>query len=212
MRMRKKNWAEPFLQEHPEFVIVDPTKLRGQWKNHLNAEELHVEIGCGKGDYFIEMSNKSIDQAWIGIEKDRNVAAIAAKKGCDNPKSNRCMIAQDADSIEQWFSLNEIDVLHLNFSDPWPKTGYKKRRLSHKRFLDMYSRLLSKEGKVIMKTDNQGLFEFSVIEFTDNNWKIDEISVDFRRENHDEDTITEYESKFMSFGQPIYRAVFKLKK
>lgn len=210
--MRKKIWAEPFLQEHPEFVIVEPSEFKGNWKKKLITDELHVEIGCGKGDYFIEMSNNNPKQGWIGIEKDRNVAAIAAKKGCEQSRTNRYMIAQDADNIEQWFNENEIDVLHLNFSDPWPKTGYKKRRLSHSRFLNMYRKLLSSEGKVIMKTDNQGLFEFSLVEFTDNNWKIEEVSVDFRRNNHDEDVITEYEAKFMSLGQPIYRAVFKLKK
>ena len=75
-------------------------------------------------------------------------------------------IAQDADQISTWFAPGEIDVIHLNFSDPWPKSGYAKRRLSHARFLKQYEGLLNENGQVIMKTDNPKLFEFSLKEFS----------------------------------------------
>ncbi|MPM85147.1 tRNA (guanine-N(7)-)-methyltransferase [bioreactor metagenome] len=148
---------------------------------------------------------------WIGIEKDRNVAAVAAKKAIDVGNSNMLMIALDAENIDTWFAPNEIDVIHLNFSDPWPKAGYRKRRLSHGKFLEKYRNLLTSEGQIIMKTDNQGLFEFSLAEFSQNGWILEEVSVDFRRVEHPEDAISEYEAKFMALGQPIYRAVFALK-
>ncbi len=211
MRMRKKKWAEPFLAENSHFVIEDPTLFSGKWKDKLKKEEIHLEIGCGKGDYFIEMSKKYPDTAWIAIEKDRNVAAVAAKKAIESDCQSCCIIAKDASEIEDWFDDNEIDVLHLNFSDPWAKSGYRKRRLSHRNFLDKYKDLLKPQGKVIMKTDNQKLFEFSLIEFVQAGWKIEEVWVDFRREPHPEDVITEYEDKFLKIGQPIYRVIFMLK-
>lgn len=212
MRMRKKSWAEPFLNENDQFVIQEPQNNKGKWKEKLNCENLHVEIGCGKGDYFIQMSLLDPTIGWIGVEKDRNVAAVAAKKALEDNKHNRLMIALDAENISDWFNEGEIDTIHLNFSDPWPKSGYKKRRLSHGNFLNKYKTLLKDNGQIIIKTDNQGLFEFSLVEFSQNNWLLEDVSVDFRRVEHPEDAISEYESKFMSLGQPIYRAIFVCKK
>ncbi len=212
MRMRKKKWAEPFLEENGNFVIDNPKEFAGKWKSRLGKDNLHVEIGCGKGDYFIEMSKIHQDTVWIALEKDRNVAAVAAKKAIDEGCNRCCLIAKDATDISEWFEEGEIDVLHLNFSDPWVKNGYRKRRLSHRGFLDKYKELLSENGQVIMKTDNQKLFEFSLVEFVQSDWLIEEVWVDFRRDEHPEDVITEYERKFMNLGQPIYRVIFRYKK
>ena len=108
-----------------------------------------------------------------------------------------------------YFEDGEIDRLYLNFSDPWPKKRYAKRRLSSATFLDQYKRILSFNGEIQMKTDNSALFEYSLIEFQNAGFKMVEISVDYRREKHDEDAITEYEQKFISLGQPIYRCVWR---
>lgn len=209
MRMRKKSWAIPFLEEHGELVIKNPEEFKGKWKIKLNSTIIHLEIGIGKGGYFDSMSKMYSDEGWIGIEKESNVAAVAAKKLCEDFKENRLIINKDAKDILNWFDDKEIDIIHLNFSDPWPKNTYKKRRLSHKNFIDLYSKLLKDDGKVIMKSDNAGLFEFSLIEFTHNGFEIEDISVDFRRNIHDEDAISEYEAKFIELNQPIYRVIFK---
>ncbi len=208
MRMRKKQWAEPFLQEHSEIVIEDPQLLCGKWKQKLDCEKLHVEIGSGKGDYWCKMSSMYSEEGWIGIEKNRSVAAVAVRKALDLKNERMFFIAQDAQSIEAWFDEGEIDVLHLNFSDPWPKKGNHKRRLSHSNFLKKYDKILSEDGSIIMKTDNKDLFEFSLVEFSKEDWLMKEVSVDFRRMPHDEDAISEYEAKFMAQGMPIYRAIF----
>ncbi|MGL5541560.1 MAG: tRNA (guanine(46)-N(7))-methyltransferase TrmB, partial [Erysipelotrichaceae bacterium] len=97
----------------------------------------------------------------------------------------------------------------LNFSDPWPKKRNSKRRLSHGNFLKMYQDILAKDGQIIMKTDNQSLFEFSLVEFGSNGFVLTNVWVDFRKEIHEEDQISEYEQKFMDRGQPIYRAIWK---
>lgn len=208
MRMRKKKWAEPFIAEHPEYIIEDPSVMKGNWKKELNTDVLHVEIGTGKGDYLINMSANNPSEGWVGIEKDRNVAAVAARKAIENEefsKANNRMIALGAEDMLDWFAPKEIDVIHLNFSDPWPKSRNHKRRLSSEKFLSMYKILLNDGGYIRMKTDNKDLFEDSVLYFLGNGFTLFEFSVDYRRNEHPEDTITEYESRFMELGQPIYQ-------
>ncbi len=207
MRMRKLKWAEPFL-EAQSVIVRNCDEMAGQWRRLLNQEELHVEIGSGKGDYWIKMSELYPNAGWIGIEKNVNVAAIALKKVENSEHLNRRFIVDDAQAIDSWFAKDEVDVIHLNFSDPWPKKRASKHRLSHASFLRRYEQILKPEGKLIMKTDNVKLFEFSILEFQNNGWLLDEFSVDYRRDEHPEDVITEYEHRFMELNQPIYRAVW----
>ena len=206
--MQKKKWTMPYLEANTDFVIFQPESNKGNWKKILNKDILHIEIGCGKGDYFIQMSNMYPDEGWLAIEKDYNCAAVAAKKALENRPDNALMIAHDAANINEWFLDEEVDVIHLNFSDPWPKSKNSKRRLSHSNFLQQYFKILNKNGKIILKTDNKKFFEYSLIEFTNFGYKLENVWVDFRDEDHPEDAISEYEAKFMSLGQPIYRAIF----
>lgn len=208
MRMRKLPWAEEYVNNSPRNVL-QPEQNAGQWRSLLKRDELHVEIGTGKGDYYIGMSKKFPDVAWIGVEKNINVAALALRKEEEDPQDNSLFICGDAMSIDKWFAKGEVDVIHLNFSDPWPKKRNSKRRLSHGNFLKMYQDILAKDGQIIMKTDNQSLFEFSLVEFGSNGFVLTNVWVDFRKEIHEEDQISEYEQKFMDRGQPIYRAIWK---
>lgn len=208
MRMRKIPWAADYIKECPK-VIQDPTTMAGTWKATLGCETLHVEIGTGKGDYWIGMSELYPNTGWVGIEKDTSVAALALKKTEELEMKNARFINNNAEAIDTWFSNGEVDAIHLNFSDPWPKKRNSKRRLSHGNFLKMYDYILADHGQIIMKTDNQQLFEFSLVEFGQNNYDLKEVYVDFRREPHPEDQITEYEQKFMDRGQPIYRAIWE---
>lgn len=212
MRMRKKTWAEPFINEHREYVLEHPEENKGKWRDLLKCEGLlHVEIGCGKGDYFIGMHKRYPQDGFVAIEKDTNCAAVAAKKALEDDHDSTIMINKDAMALEEWFENGEIDIIHLNFSDPWPKKGHAKRRLSSKSFLDKYRVLLAENGEIQMKTDNKKLFEYSVSEFSKNGWIIDEISVDYRAEGNEGDVMTEYETRFCELGQPIYRIVLKAK-
>ncbi len=210
MRMRKLKWADPFLAEQA-VIVRDPKAMQGQWRTLTKQAELRVEIGSGKGDYWIKMSEQYPQIGWIGVEKNVNVAAIALRKVEHDEHLNRRFIVDDAEQIDQWFAPGEVDAIHLNFSDPWPKKRASKRRLSHSSFLKRYETILKKDGKIIMKTDNSKLFEFSILEFQANDWELEEFSVDFRREEHPEDAITEYETRFMNLNQPIYRAVWHKK-
>ncbi len=212
MRMRKKKWADPYLLEHGEYAVPDPSALKGRWKELLQCETLHVEIGMGKGDYLNCMAEMYPEHGFVGIERDHSCAAVACRKALEVENldlHNKRMIVGNAEALEEWFDENEIDVIHLNFSDPWPKSHYHKRRLSSSRFLEMYHHVLTKDGEIRMKTDNKDLFEDSVLYFIHNGFTLTELSVDYHRTEHSEDAITEYESKFMELGQPIYQLCAK---
>jgi len=208
--MRKLPWAEAYIEE-AQTVLHDRCKYAGRWKQHLKTKRLHVEIGSGKGDYWLCMSSMYPQEGWVGIEKDTNAAAIAVRKydRADQKSARVCFIVADAEAMEEWFAPAEIDVLHLNFSDPWPKKKAHKKRLSHASFIERYTRLVHPQGEIQMKTDNADLFEFSLLQFQEGGWFLHEISVDYRRVAHEEDAITEYEQRFLDKQQPIYRAVWK---
>ncbi len=209
MRMRKKPWAKDMIQQRTDCIINNPETLKGKWKT-FGYEKIVVEIGAGKGDYWIGMAKNNPDELWIAVEKNIDAAAMALKKSLDCTKENMKFIVNDADKIDLWFEEGEVDRIHLNFSDPWPKKAHTKRRLTYGSFIDRYRKVLKKEGCIIMKTDNAKLFEYSLVTFSENKWLLKDVSVDFRREIHDEDVITEYENNFMQLGQPIYRAVFQI--
>ena len=210
MRMRKLPWAEDYIKE-ASIVEKEPSSCAGKWKEMLACDTLHVEIGTGKGDYWIQMAQNYPTQGWLGIEKNQNVAALAVRKynGLENPSTHMRYICDDAQAIRTWFADKEIDVIHLNFSDPWPKKRAHKKRLSNHAFIEQYRCILHDDGEIQMKTDNVSLFEYSIIEFQNEGWFLHEFSVDYRRNEHPEDVVTEYEHRFMELGQPIFRAVWK---
>lgn len=209
MRMRKVKWAVEYLKNSSKRV-EDPSSLKSQWKK--DYKQLHVEIGCGKGNYSMDMARMYPQDFFVAIEKNESAAGIAAKKFDEaQDLNNLCLIHGDAISIGEWFDKEEIDVIHLNFSDPWPKKRYAKRRLSSSSFLDQYKTILSKDGEIQMKTDNELLFEYSVLEFLSHDFILKDFCVNYRREPHPEDAITEYEEKFIAQNQPIFRCVLKKK-
>lgn len=210
MRMRKLKWANDLLL-NASVVAQEPSQYAGKWKTHLGCETLHVEIGSGKGDYWVGMAKLYPDVAWIGIEKNESAAGLSVRKYQEEPTPHMAFIWGDAEAIDTWFKPGEIDVIHLNFSDPWPKKRTTKRRLSNERFLRKYEQVLSKQGIIVMKTDNSALFEYSLLEFEREGWLLQDVSVDFRRQEHSEDVITAYEHRFMEKGQPIYRGIWERK-
>lgn len=209
MRMRRLKWAEDYLK-NSEARVMEPEKFRNQWKHKLdNGKRLHVEIGTGKGSYSQEMAKMNPDEAFAAIEKNESAAGMAARKYDEEPLANLRLIYGDASDLRSWFGSGEVNVIHLNFSDPWPKKRNAKRRLSSPAFLEQYRDILSDDGEIQMKTDNSSLFEYSVLQMLQAGFILEDISVDFRREPHPEDAVTEYEKKFMEAGNPIYRSVWR---
>ncbi|MEG2907629.1 MAG: tRNA (guanosine(46)-N7)-methyltransferase TrmB [Erysipelotrichaceae bacterium] len=208
MRMRKLKWAKDHL-EQSQVLITNPSEISGTWNEVLKSDRIQVEVGSGKGDYWTKMAAMYPEIGFIGVEKNESAAALSTRKYEDNPLSNMKFIYQDAKDIDTWFKSGEVDVIHLNFSDPWPKKRTQKRRLSDSSFIQKYEKILKDDGRIIMKSDNAALFEFTLQEFSRLNWLIQEVWVDFRSQEHDEDAISEYEQRFMEKGQPIYRVIFQ---
>jgi len=210
MRMRKKKWAEGWMEEHSDYITSTPQDYKGQWKKMLNKDILHVEIGMGKGDYLRQMSKMYPEAAWVGIERDPSAAAVAARKAVEEnyDLSNNHMICGNAEFMLDWFEENEIDVIHLNFSDPWPKDRHAKRRLTSTRFLERYDNILTPEGRVMFKTDNKDLFDFSLEQVEEAGWILENHTYDLHHSEYNEGNVmTEYEEKFSAKGNPICRLV-----
>ncbi|MGB7595231.1 MAG: tRNA (guanosine(46)-N7)-methyltransferase TrmB [Erysipelotrichaceae bacterium] len=208
MRMRKKPWAGPYLEKAPQ-VVENPAANKGRWAQLLGQADLHVEIGSGKGDYCLQMAALYPESAWIAIERDPSASAVALKKGDGVLPENMLWIVAEAAALSEWFEAGEISVLHLNFSDPWPKKPHAKRRLTSPVFLPVYLTLLKPDGEIRLKTDNAGFFEYSVLQCEGYPLTMTDFSVDFRRIAQRSDAISEYEARFMGLGQPIYRAVWR---
>jgi tRNA (guanine-N7-)-methyltransferase len=206
--MRKVGWAVDYLNE-AESLVSDPEQKQGLWKPEGFKGKLHVEIGTGKGGYSLEMARMHPEDVFVAVEKNESAAGIAAKKFDEAGLDNLFLIHQDARDLTLWFAQAEADVIHLNFSDPWPKKRNAKRRLSADSFLAQYDQVLADDGQIQMKTDNPSLYEYSVLNFLKSGWLLEDMSVDFRREPHPEDAVTEYEQKFMEEGKPVYRCVWR---
>ena len=201
--MRKKHWAKDMIAQRTDCVIASPEEMKGRWKLLAGDREIRVEIGSGKGDYWIGMSHLYPDYLWVAIEKDESCVGITLKKCLENTTDNMKIINGDAAEIGNWFEENEIDVIHLNFSDPWPKKRHHLRRLSSHVFLEKYESIFKGEKVIEMRTDNSDLFQYSLVSFSTFGYVLEEIYFDLHKEKMPSIT-TEYEDKFSKDDLPIY--------
>lgn len=209
MRLKNVPGARDVIAES-SLVVHEPEKQKGNWQQVFgNDHPVHIEIGMGKGRFICEMAKTHPDINYIGIEKYSSVLLRAIQKMEEEPLPNLLFIRMDAENIDEVFGLDEVDRIYLNFSDPWPKDRHAKRRLPSKEFLARYDRFLKKDGVLEFKTDNRGLFDFAVEELPQAGWKLVKITYDL---HHDEEmmqgnVMTEYEQKFSSMGNPIYKYI-----
>lgn len=209
MRLKNVPGSREVIAES-EFVIHDEQKQKGNWKNIFgNENEIHIEIGMGKGKFICEMARRNPGINYIGIEKYSSVLLRAVQKMQQEPLPNLKFIRMDAEEIAEVFAENEVDKIYLNFSDPWPKDRHAKRRLPSKEFLARYNQFLKKDGFLEFKTDNRGLFDFAVEQLPEAGWKAKAVTYDL---HHNEEMVagnvmTEYEEKFSSMGNPICKYI-----
>lgn len=209
MRLRNNPNAINILQENSEFVVMEPNKYKGKWKKLFNNDNpIYIEIGMGKGDFIYQHALKNPTINYIGIEKYPSVLAVAVNKIVKQGiLPNLRLLDFDATELQDIFVEDEIDVLYLNFSDPWPKSRHAKRRLTSDIFLPIYQNILNKDGHIEFKTDNQGLFEYSLVSLNAYRMHFTYISLDLHNsEENEENIMTEYERKFCQKG-PIYKLV-----
>ena len=203
MRLRNIKGADEYVLSSP-YVIKNYEELTGNFKTiFTNNNPIHLEIGTGKGDFIIGMALKYPDINFIGVEKYASVLYKLIGKIENMNIPNLKIIMVDASSIDEIFK-HEIDTLYLNFSDPWPKERHYKRRLTSTEFLKRYENIFIGNNHIIQKTDNRGLFEFSLIEYVKNDYKIESISLDLHHDDYPDNVETEYEKKFSAKGNPIY--------
>ena len=202
MRLRNLKNKNELISECV-YLINKPEEYIGKWNKEVfkNNNPIHVEIGMGKGSFIKNMALSFPNINFIGIEKFDGVVARAINNINLNVPSNLRIIKMDALSIDKVFK-NEIDLLYLNFSDPWPKKRQEKRRLTSKLFLDAYEKIFKDEKVIEMKTDNINLYAYSLVSLSEYGYIIKEASLDLH--NLDKFNIeTEYEKKFSSQGVKI---------
>ena len=208
MRLRKVKNAKEKLCENNNYFVLDGREYKGKWNELFpNKNPLNIEIGCGKGQFMITLAKRNPDINYVAIEKYDSVLLRTLEKANEVELSNLKLTIMDAEHISEYFDKGEVSRIYLNFSDPWPKERHAKRRLTSPDFLSVYRQLLKKDGLIEFKTDNRGLFEYSLQSVTENHYHLDYVSLDLHNSPEAEDNImTEYERKF-SVNGPIYKMI-----
>ena len=211
MRLRNVKNKEEILSSS-KFLVKNPKDYCGRWKEYFsNNNPIYIEIGMGKGKFIRENALQYPNINFIGIEKYDSVVAKCLPK-IDDSLSNLAIVRMDALEIDKVFAY-EISRIYLNFSDPWPKKRHHLRRLSSKVFLEKYSSIFLGDYEILMRTDNEDLFCYSLMSFSEAGYVLKDLT--FNLHNNTDDIITtEYEDRFSSKGMPIYavRAIKCLKK
>lgn len=209
MRLRNITGSREMIAES-DFVVHEPDNKKGTWKEVFgNDNPIRIEIGMGKGKFIHTLAKMNPDINYIGIEKYSSVLLRAVQKMEEEPLSNLYFIRMDAEDITGVFGEGEVDLIYLNFSDPWPKDRHAKRRLPSAEFLKRYNLILKKDGRLEFKTDNRALFDFAVEQLPLAGWKAEVITYDLHADEKlmAGNVMTEYEEKFSSIGNPIYKYI-----
>ena len=201
MRPRRVKNSQEIL-DNSKYYIDDPFKYKGKYKELFgNSNPIRLEIGMGKGDFIVGMAQKHPDINFVGVEVQEAVIVKAIKKLDKLDLPNVIVMMINAEKLNEIFD-HEIDTIHLNFSDPWPKTRHAKRRLTNPSFLDIYDNLFIGNSHIIQKTDNILLFAYSIEELVKHGYIFNKVSLDLANEDID-NVQTEYERKFMLKGERI---------
>ena len=209
MRLRHIPGAEQMIEENPH-VVHGAKEKKGTWQQIFgNDHPIRIEVGMGKGQFILEQASRNPDVNFVGIEKYSTVLLKAIRKREQMELSNIYFLCEDARELAEIFGPGEVERIYLNFSDPWPKDRHAKRRLTSHEFLARYEKILKKDGTLEFKTDNRVLFDFALEQREIAGWNLDGCTFDLHHdENMNEGNVmTEYEEKFSSMGNPIYKMI-----
>ena len=206
MRVRKKKHGAERMEACADLWIKEPETMKGHWRETFgNDNPIHIEIGCGKGDFVTGMAKMYPDINFVAVEMVADVIVTAMEKTKAAELKNVLFANFNAEKITDVFEKGEAERIYLNLSDPWKKNRQAKRRLTHKNFLDRYKQILNIGDFIYFKTDNKALFEFSLNSFADEDFKMRNITLDLHNSGFEGNVMTEYEKRFVELGQPIYR-------
>ena len=217
MRARKKKHGAERIAACSHLLIEDPTVLKNDPQSPFSQKRslLHLEIGCGKGNFACGMVAKNPDVNFIAMERVSDVACLALEKAeaaKDTRPDNLRFLIGNAENLVEWLPAHSVDCLYLNFSDPWPKSGHAKRRLTHRVFLERYQTVLKKGGILKFKTDNVGLFDFSLEQFAEMGLEMTDLTRDLHNSPQNEGNVmTEYEKAWSEKGYPIHAVTVHFK-
>ena len=207
MRMRKKPNLLPRMERCANFLIAEPAAHKGHWIDlKPNAKEIWLEIGCGKGRFTAQTAAANPDILYIAIERVPDAMIIAMERCREMGLNNVFFVDGDAVLLRDYFAVDELDRLFINFCDPWPSNKHAKRRLTHVGFLILYRGILKPGGQIHFKTDNHDLYEYSLFQFPKAGYELSEVT----RNLHEHGIcgiMTDYEEKFHNLGTPINRCV-----
>lgn len=216
MRLRNIPGSREVIAES-KYCISEETlgEKKGHWDEvFARKAPLCIEIGMGKGRFITDMAKAYPDKNFIGIEKYSSVLLRAVQKreelaACEEELDNLFYIRMDAETITDVFAPGEVDVIYLNFSDPWPKDRHAHRRLPSPQFLNRYSQILAKDGRLEFKTDNDGLYAFALESAKKSGWKIVGETFDLHHDPvmNEGNIMTEYEERFSSKGNMIHKMI-----
>lgn len=208
MRLRNKPWAKPLIEANPQWVVTNPSEYRGKWQERFEkVQPLYIEVGMGKGRFIVEMAKKYPYYNFIGLEMQTVATGIALKKQLVEQLPNLQLVCANGAGLTEFFATDEVAGIYLNFSDPWPKNRQEKRRLTYKSFLAAYKEIMVADGQLEFKTDNRGLFEYSLASLNNFGMTFEKVWLDLHADEEAvvDNVMTEYEEKFSSKGQPIYK-------
>lgn len=193
MRMRNPKYKDEVIN-NCNFLIKDSIDFERELP-------LHIEIGMGKGNFILNMAKENPNINFIGIEKYSSVASVAIKKIMEYELPNLKVIISDIVKLEELLK-GKVDIIYLNFSDPWPKDRHAKRRLTSPNFLKLYDTFFKDKCTIIQKTDNDDLFTYSLETIKNYGYEINELSYDLHNTKIP-NIMTEYEEKFSKEGIKI---------
>jgi len=205
MRMRKKPNLVPRMEACADWWIREPEALRGNWRSLMpGCRQLRVEVGCGKGGFTVKTAAAEPDVLLIAIEICSDAMVVGMEKAKEMGLKNVFFVAMDVARIREFFTPNEVDLLYINFCDPWPRSKNAKRRLTFHTFLAQYREILRVGGEIHFKTDNAPLFEWSLEHFAEHGYDVRNVTRDLHA-NGPVGIMTDYERKFHELGTPINR-------
>jgi len=196
------------MEKCSHLLAVSPEGFRGKWLVEFGYETLHIELGCGKGRFTAEKAKAEPNVFIAALEKSADAMIIALERAVAANLSNIIFLNAYADNLTDFFADGEASRIYINFCDPWPSNRHVKRRLTNRRFLELYARVLEPGGEIHLKTDNKALFEYSLREFALSGFELVEITRDLHKDAPS-GIMTDYELKFHSQGIPICRCVMR---
>ena len=212
MRIRYKKWARPEL-EASKFYIDEPEKMKGKWKEFFKNPNnpLHIELGCGKGQFISNLASENLDKNYIAIDlidamlglAKRNVEQVYAEKNIE--PENIVLTRYDIERILQILDKGDkIERIYINFCNPWPKGKHRKKRLTHTRQLEKYKQFLTPNGEIYFKTDDDDLFNSTLLYLEETGFEVKAKTYDLHQEPIFEHNIeTEHEKMFTEQGIKI---------